>query len=161
MTDAHLRAHGRAGQSDGRELHVLELEIARHRLRAHADRMHGHTKARDLGDLGSIEIARVVGTVRDENDGRHRARLRAAQHVEQRVADVSDGTRRRHLLEGRQLQHVAGEREQIDVERRLELLERPLLQRFDTLRKPRSFTVAIEHAARSIEQHRHGVLLGP
>ena len=53
--------------------------------------------------LGGIEVGGVVGAIGHEHDGRDGARLRAAQHVQQRIADVRDGPGRRHLLERRQL----------------------------------------------------------
>ena len=161
VANADLRADRRAREPDARELHVLELEVVRHRLCADADGMDRHAEARDLGDLRGVEVGRIVGAVGDEHDGRDRSRLGAAQHVQQRLADVGDGARRRHLLERRQLDEVAGEREKIDGELALERRQRALGEAVDGLLQPRRVLVAVEHAARRVEQHGHGVLLRP
>ena len=56
---------------------------------------------------------------------------------------------------------VAGEREQIHGERALERRQRALGQAVDGLLQPRRVLVAVQHAARRVEQHGHGVLLRP
>jgi hypothetical protein len=87
--------------------------------------------------------------------------LGPAQHVEQRVADVRDGARRRHLLERLQLDELAREREQVDRELTLERRQRALRQALDGLLQPRLVCVAVQHAARGIEKHRDGIFLRP
>jgi hypothetical protein len=123
--------------------------------------MDRHAEARDLGDLRGIEIRGIVGAVRHEHHGGDGPRLSAAQHVQQRVADVRDGARRRHLLERAQLDDVAGERKQIDGEIAFEGRQRAFRQAVDGLLQPRRVLVAVEHAARGVEQHGDRVLLRP
>ena len=99
--------------------------------------MDRHAEARDLGDLRRVEVGGVVRAVRYEHDGGDGPRLRAAQHVQQRFADVRDRARRRHLLERRQLDELAGEREQVDGELALERRQRAVRQAVDGLLEPR------------------------
>ena len=116
VPNADLRAHRGARQADRRNLHVLELEVLRDRLGADADRVHGHAEARDLGDLRGVERRRELSSPSlTSTTAATRARLRAAQHAQQRVADVRDRPRRGHLLERRQLDHVAREREELTL----------------------------------------------
>jgi hypothetical protein len=74
---------------------------------------------------------------------------------------VRDRPRRRHLVERRQLEELAGEGKQIDVERRLELRQSVRGETVDGLLQPGRVVLAVQHAARRIEQHGNRVLLRP
>ena len=66
-----------------------------------------------------------------------------------------------HLLERWQLDQIACEREQAHGERRLQIGQCARGQRVDGLLQARVRAVAVEHAARRVEQHGNRVLLRP